>query len=119
MNKCADLKYQSEYGINGGQMIVVQNQIPVKNEYREKFENAFLNRDKSVDRFPGFVKNEILRPVKGDYYIIMTYWESIEDFNKWVESEEFRKSHENIDGNMFSGKNIFTIHEVIDSTENI
>ncbi|MCL4314680.1 MAG: antibiotic biosynthesis monooxygenase [Candidatus Thermoplasmatota archaeon] len=97
-------------------MIVVQNSIPVKDEYRDEFEKRFIGRDRSVDKFQGFIRNEILRPIKGENYIVMTYWRTMEDFKRWTESEEFRKSHSGINDSMFSGKNILTIHEVIDST---
>ena len=57
-------------------MIVVENHIPVKKEYREQFEKLFSGGTRYVRNAPGFVRNEVLRPIKGESYIVQTYWES-------------------------------------------
>ncbi len=36
-------------------MIVVQNHIPVNENFREEFEQRFSKRNKDADNFPGFV----------------------------------------------------------------
>ena len=72
-------------------MIVVENRIHVKNEYREKFEKLFAERKSHLDQTPGFVRNEVLRPVKGDEYVVMTHWESMERFQNWMNSDAFKK----------------------------
>ena len=71
-----------------------------------------------VDSFPWFVKNEVLRPVKGDSYVVMTYWESMEQFQKWMESDSFKKAHsgETLPKEAFAGENTITIHEVFSSS---
>lgn len=101
-------------------MIVVQNNIPVKEEYREDFEKRFLESGHFVSRAPGFIRNEVLRPIKGDSYVVVTYWNSMEEFTNWTQSEEFRKAHANPPSKeMFKGENYLTIHEVFASTEKI
>jgi heme-degrading monooxygenase HmoA len=96
-------------------MIVVQNHLMVKKEFSERFERSFSERSRSVDGFPGFIRNEVLRPVKGESYIVMTYWDSLEDFNRWVGSEEFRKAHSesHLPKDAFLGKSEITVHQVI------
>ena len=75
-------------------MITVANRIYVAPEYQDTFEERFQNRARLVDRMPGFISNQVLRPVNdGDPYIVFTLWESRKDFENWVESEEFRKGH--------------------------
>lgn len=97
-------------------MIVVQNHIPVKKEYSEQFEQTLINRKSFLTRFHGFLRNDIMRPVMGDTYIILTYWNSKEEFNAWTESDEFQKSHDSsIPREAFTGKSIVTIHEVFHS----
>ncbi|MDG6999990.1 MAG: antibiotic biosynthesis monooxygenase [Nitrososphaerota archaeon] len=99
-------------------MIVVQNHIPVKNEYREQFEKLFAGGTRYVQNAPGFVRNEILRPIKGDAYIVQTYWESQETFQSWVKSEDFKKAHSNsAPDDMFAGESFLEIHEIVVSTE--
>lgn len=99
-------------------MIVVQNRIPVKAEYREKFEKMFVERSSHLGEFPGFIRNEVMRPVKGDEYIVMTHWESMEHFQKWMDSDAFKQAHsgETLPKDAFAGQNEITIHEVFTSS---
>jgi heme oxygenase (mycobilin-producing) len=99
-------------------MIVVENHIPVREEFRERFEKMFASGTRFVQNSPGFVRNEVLKPIKGEYYIIRTYWDSNDDFERWTKSEEFAKAHNNARSSedMFSGKSFLTIHEVISTT---
>lgn len=95
-------------------MIVVANRILVAKDHEKEFENRFKNRAGLVDTMSGFIRNEILRPIQSDYYVILTYWESIEDFRSWTESEEFKKAHSKPPNKeIFAGPNIFEIHDVI------
>jgi heme oxygenase (mycobilin-producing) len=75
-------------------MIVVCNRIPVNLEYSEQFEERFKDRAALVDGMEGFVSFQLLRPQKpGDPYVVMTFWESTEHFEKWTQSEEFKQGH--------------------------
>lgn len=75
-------------------MFVVMNRIPVNPEYKTAFEERFRNRAGEVDKMPGFIRNQVLRPDKPDEpYIVMTYWRSKQDFDSWVESDAFKKGH--------------------------
>ncbi len=102
-------------------MIAVGNHIPVNEEYREQFEKRWTSGTKYVQNSPGFIRNEVLRPVKVDkHYIVRTYWDSNEYFEKWTKSEEFVKAHanaRNLPDEMFAGESFITIHEVISLTE--
>jgi len=98
-------------------MISVENHIPVKKEFSEAFEARFKSGTRHVQDAPGFLRNEVLRPIKGDRYIIRTYWDSMESFEKWSHSEAFKRAHSNTPSNeMFEGKSFLTIHEVINQT---
>ena len=67
---------------------------------------------------PGFVRMEILRPLKSDYYVVLTYWESPKDFETWTESPEFQEAHSRRPPKeMFSGPNVFEMHEIIQHVE--
>ena len=73
-------------------MITVANRIYVATKYQEAFEERFRNRARLIDGMPGFISNQVLRPVnEDDPYVVFTLWESRKDFENWVESEEFRK----------------------------
>jgi heme-degrading monooxygenase HmoA len=98
-------------------MIVVMNHIGVKDEYRKAFEDTFINRAHLVEKMAGFIKNEVLRPIRGDKYIVLTYWDSIENFNMWAESAEFRSAHRQstLPREAITDNHV-TVHEVFSTT---
>jgi len=77
-------------------VFVMMNRMNVPDEYREKFEMMFQTRARAVDRRPGFIRAEILRPEKGNEYIVMTHWESQGAFEAWTGSEEYREGHRRV-----------------------
>ncbi len=102
-------------------MITVANRIYVKPEYADAFETAFRERAGLVDGMPGFVSNQVLRPVnEGDPYVVFTTWNSREDFLGWVRSEAFTKGHAQsgtLPRDAYPQPNVLEMHEVIqDST---
>ena len=75
-------------------MITVANRIYVKQEYADAFDKRFQERAGLVDKMPGFISNQVLRPVnEGDPYVVFTIWNSRQDFLHWVRSDEFVKGH--------------------------
>ena len=75
-------------------MFVVMNRIPVNPEYAEQFEERFKSRAGEVDKMKGFIRNQVLRPAMPENpYVVMTFWESKEDFDTWVNSDAFKKGH--------------------------
>ena len=109
-------------------MIVVSNRIQVAKGHEEAFENRFRGRARLVENHPGFLRLEILRPGsvemhggamgQSDYYVVLTYWETVEDFVHWTESEDFRTAHsQRPPKEMFAGPNVFELHEIIQHVE--
>ncbi|HUQ33753.1 MAG TPA: antibiotic biosynthesis monooxygenase [Pyrinomonadaceae bacterium] len=98
-------------------MITVANRIYVKQEYADAFEQRFRERAGLVDKMPGFVSNQILRPVnEEDPYVVFTTWESRQDFLNWVRSDEFVKGHAQsgtLPKDAFPRSNVLEMHEVI------
>lgn len=75
-------------------MIVVNNRIPVHPDHRAIFEENFNNRANLVDGMDGFISFKLLRPTApDDPYVVMTFWESQEAYEAWVNSEEFKQGH--------------------------
>ena len=74
-------------------MFIAINRMSVPDKFKERFQQAFLDRAQAVDRRPGFVRAEVLKPKEGDEFIVMTHWQSEEDFNAWVGSPEFHEGH--------------------------
>ncbi|HSG05765.1 MAG TPA: antibiotic biosynthesis monooxygenase [Nitrospiria bacterium] len=75
-------------------MFVVMNRIPVNPDYADLFEERFRSRAGEVDKMPGFIRNQVLRPARPEQpYIVLTYWQSRQDFEAWVDSDAFKKGH--------------------------
>ena len=115
-------------------MFVVTNRIPVSKAYESDFEERFRRRVHLVDRAPGFIRNEVHRPVPmkldhatGEwspdedtqgYYEVKTWWRSFEDFTAWTRSPVFAEAHRNRPPReMFAGESALVTHEVFLSTD--
>ncbi len=101
-------------------MIAVANRIFVAPEYAEAFEERFRTRAGLVDGMPGFISNQVLRPIHpGDPYIVLTFWESYAHFESWTKSDAFIKGHARsgtLPKEAFIAPNKLEVHEVIFST---
>ncbi|MCU0300562.1 MAG: antibiotic biosynthesis monooxygenase [Candidatus Nanopelagicales bacterium] len=57
-------------------------------------EERFARRAGSVERAPGFLRFELLRPLDGtDAYLVYTRWASRSDFEAWTTSQAFAGGH--------------------------
>ena len=75
-------------------MFVTMNRIFINKGYIEAFEERFRDRAHEVDKMKGFIRNLVLRPKStDDPYVVMTFWETEEDFTAWIHSEAFIKGH--------------------------
>lgn len=73
---------------------VAINYIRCDQEYRNRFEELFGTRAKAIDRMPGFIDMMVLKPAKEDEpYLIVSHWESEEQFKDWTSSPEFIEGH--------------------------
>jgi heme-degrading monooxygenase HmoA len=74
--------------------VVKINAIEVAPGRGAALEERFAKRSGDVERQPGFLGFELLRPVKGDErYFVVTHWESEEAFQHWVSGEAFTRGH--------------------------
>ena len=95
-------------------MVVTMNVVQVKEERREAFEHAFLQRESHVHKAEGFAGFELLRRDREGEYIVLSRWESDEAFKAWVNSDLFKLSHRHADGELAHGSELRQ-YEVIDS----
>jgi len=99
-------------------VIVVSNRLQVAKGREEDFEKRFEGRARLVENMPGFIRLEILRPIKSDYYTVLTHWEDEASFRAWTDSAEFREAHnKRPPAEIFAGPNVFEIHEIIQLAE--
>ncbi|MBN8568269.1 MAG: antibiotic biosynthesis monooxygenase [Ignavibacteria bacterium] len=79
---------------NDGKKFVAINYITCKDEYKERFEQLFSTRAKAIDRMPGFLEMEVLKPMgDGSVYLIVSHWDSADAFKNWTKSPEFIEGH--------------------------
>jgi heme-degrading monooxygenase HmoA len=93
-------------------MIVVMNRIPVAEGRELEFEKTFTGRDRAVDQMPGFLDLQVLRPVEGRVYIVMTRWKSREAFEQWTQSEAFISAHRKQSPDVAENRPTLEIYEV-------
>lgn len=73
---------------------VAINYIRCDENYVKRFEELFASRAHAIDRLPGFIDMQVLKPsTKGDEYLIVSHWKSEEDFRTWTKSPEFLEGH--------------------------
>ncbi|MGC9665601.1 antibiotic biosynthesis monooxygenase family protein [Planosporangium sp. 12N6] len=67
--------------------VVKINAIDIPEGAGPELERRFAARHGAVDKAPGFLGFELLRPVKGESrYFVYTRWESEEAFQAWANS---------------------------------
>jgi heme-degrading monooxygenase HmoA len=93
-------------------MIVVMNRIAVAEGREVDFEKTFTERDRAVDRMPGFLDLQVLRPAEGRTYVVMTRWKSREAFEQWTHSEAFISAHRKQSPGLAEDRPTLEIYEV-------
>jgi heme oxygenase (mycobilin-producing) len=76
-------------------MYITMNRIPIREDHWPDFEKRFKNRIGLVDQAHGFIRNMVLRPAEGssDAHVVLTMWETREDFENWTKSDAFLQAH--------------------------
>ena len=79
------------------------------------FEQSWQRRAGKVDAMPGFRGLEVLRSGSTPgAYIVLTRWETREDFDRWASSPEFAASHART-GDSDAAGGAVEFYEVIES----
>jgi len=94
-------------------MVIAMNRVPVNAGHEEGFMERFRTRRGLVDGQAGFIRNMVLRPLKGEFHVVMSFWESREAFDAWTRSEAFQQAHARVTPpGMFRGHSELEIYEV-------
>lgn len=72
---------------------VAINYIHCEPNYQNRFEELFSSRAHAIDRMPGFVDMQVLKPNGEGDYLIVSHWSSEEAFKTWTSSPEFIEGH--------------------------
>lgn len=101
-------------------MFVVCNRVQVNPIHAEIFEQLFLSRSHMVDRSPGFVNFQLLRPAKpDDGYVVMVTWESKAAYQAWLKSDAFKQGHSRtgtLPDDTFLGPQRVELYELLEAT---
>ncbi len=74
--------------------VVKINVLTVPEEMRDTLEQRFEARAGEVEKTPGFLSFDLLRPTDdSDRYFVVTKWESEEAFQAWMDSRQFQQGH--------------------------
>ncbi len=75
-------------------MIVSMFHVQVPSEMAARFEQSWQQRAGQVDKMPGFRGLEVLKDgATPGRYIVLTHWETKDDFERWANSPEFTAGH--------------------------
>jgi heme-degrading monooxygenase HmoA len=95
-------------------MFVSMNCVTIPTESAEDFERAFLSRERHMADSPGFVRFQLMRPLRNEEYLVVTEWESEQAFRDWVSSDAFKRAHRGDGQRGFGGHSELRTYEVID-----
>lgn len=74
--------------------VIKINAITVPEDSGDELGHRFAARHGSMDGTPGFQGYELLQPTDGrNVWLVVTRWDSEEDFENWRNSEHFQRSH--------------------------
>ena len=74
--------------------VVRINAITVPAERADELLGRFANRAGEVSKMPGFEAFELLRPTDDrDVFLVYTRWATEEDFQNWLNGQEFQRGH--------------------------
>ena len=93
-------------------MIIVMNRIPVAAGREQEFEQNFATRERAVDAMLGFIDMQVLRPREGRTYVVLTRWQTYDDFHAWTQSEAFVTAHRRQTPGLVESRPTLEIYEV-------
>lgn len=74
--------------------VIKINAITVPEDSGDELGQRFAARQSAMKGTPGFEGFELLQPTDGrNTWLVLTRWESEEDFDNWRNSQSFQKSH--------------------------
>lgn len=104
-------------------MFVVCNRVQVNPAHAEQFEKLFLSRSHMVDKSPGFVSFQLMRPDKtDDSYVVMVTWQSKDYYKEWLKSDAFKQGHSrtgSLPDDTFMGPQRVETYELLEVTTGV
>lgn len=77
-------------------MYIVMNRVMVKADWCDEFVERFVRRKGQIDKEPGFVNMQVLKPESPDTpFVVLTSWQDKDSFQLWIKSDDFKLAHQN------------------------
>lgn len=70
---------------------VVMNHLPISDESMPVFESNMRANEKIVQTITDIESFRLLKPLKGNTYIVMTRWNSLKSYELWKETDLFKQ----------------------------
>lgn len=94
-------------------LVVVSNRVRVPEERVNVFVER-LRESHGIEEQPGFRGLQLLAPIDAEGHVTMTYWDSIEDYERWRDGGAYDRAHADRDASdAFEGQNEVEFHEVV------
>jgi len=100
-------------------MYLAMNRFKIHKDRAEDFIRMWKERESYLDEMEGFVAFHLLRGAEEDGAVLFasyTHWREKKDFENWVGSEQFKKSHARAhqsDRTMFAGPSKLELFESV------
>jgi heme-degrading monooxygenase HmoA len=104
-------------------MVVVLVKFPINPQYKEEFKQYAIQNfgEHGINTAEGFVALRVLEPKQvspnmpeNNTFMIETIWENMEAFQKYTQSDLFKKAHEKLPPKeYFTGQPTIEVYEVI------
>lgn len=96
-------------------MYIVMNELHVPKEGRDNVASRFEKSAEKMKQVPGCLDFLFLDPEEDEnYQVVLTKWDSKEDYEAWINSDSFKQAHkkrrENLDKSPTTGNKIYSYH---------
>jgi len=94
-------------------LIAVSNRVQVPEERVDTFVDR-LSKSHGIEEQPGFRGMKLLSPIDAEGHVTVTFWDSVEDYERWREGDAFKNAHGGSSAEeAFKASNEVEIHEVV------
>lgn len=94
-------------------MYIVMNELHVPKHAKQHLKERFAHSAENMKKVPGCLEFLFLDNENEDgKTVVFTKWESKEHYEAWLNSEAFKKAHEDRGPSPASGNEVFSYHVV-------
>lgn len=84
-------------------MLLAVSRLVVPEHRQKELEERFRNRQRLVDKHPGFRRLQLVKARGTDEYLLMLEWDDLASFQGYAKSPAFHHAHDDLDGDVTPG----------------